>query len=151
MPTNIRQQIMTAIDTAFQAIQVTNGYETDIGLKVFEWKSTAVAQADTPCLIWRDTECALSTENVAIGQQEHMLTVEAQIIPAPGVTTPVEARKMVADILKAIGVDESWGGLAQHTYNVSNDFEVEQKERILGSILITFQVEFRTARWSAYA
>lgn len=144
-----RQLIINAVDTRFKTILVSGGYETDLGQNVFEWRTAALPVANLPGIVLRDPECSVSSD-VAIGQHEYELKVEAEINVAEGSSTPGEIRKMIADVIKAIGVDITWGGLAQRTEPIEDTINMDQKEKIIGGALVSFLIIYRTNAWNAY-
>src|SRR3990170_3357247 len=77
--------------------------------------------------------------------QLRTLTVEL-ILQTLGATAPAILRKLIADVEKAILVDNTWGGLVIFTsvMNVIDTFDVEHKDRRIGACRTRFTVLYRT-------
>lgn len=150
MADSTRQQIINAVDTRLKTIKIVNGYETDIGLNVNRWKATAVESDKTEELIYRDISEEITAENTVIGRHEHTLHIEAEIITKAGSISDNQIRKMIADMDKAIGVGETWGGLAQRTIPEGNEMSIRQMDKIIGGAMVRFAIIYRTNRWNPY-
>ena len=151
MADSIRQSIINAIDARLKTITIANSYETDLGRNVFEHRTTALGDSELPGINFRDVGCDVSEEDVAIGQHGYELIMEAEILVKEGSTTAVQIRKMIADVIKAIGVDPRWGNLAVRTSPVSDSLKFEQSEKIIAGALLTFPIIFRTNKFNPYA
>lgn len=137
---------MNAVDARLKTILAQNGYETDIGLNVFPWRTSTLEDAELPAICCRDGDSKKYDETV--GEVIRELPVEITVILASGATTPDELRAVLADVYKAIAVDVSWGGLAQDTAipNIDN-MTVEQGEKIQGGASVTISILYSTNRW----
>ena len=144
--TSKRQQIVTAIDTRLKLITITNGYETNAGNNVYEWRSSAMIESELPGLIYRDTQ---ETEALSIGYQVHTLTIEIEGYVV-GNAAPANLRKLIADVIKAIGVDSLWSALAEDTRSVEETIQVEQEERRIAGTRIKIEVDYRTGIFNPY-
>lgn len=143
---SIRQQIMANIKSRFGGITVVGGYQTNIGLNVSEWKDNPWAQDIVSGVDIRDPECVGSVD--AYPTHTFRLSVKVMAFAKAGATTAAEIRdKTLADINKAIKVDTSWGNLAINTEPPSDSIIVEQADKILGGVEVTFVVVFRTRAW----
>lgn len=137
---------MANIKTRFTGITVVAGYQTDIGLNVSEWKDNPWAQDIVSGVELRDPECIGAVD--AYPTHTFRLPVKATAFAKAGATTAAEIRdKTLADINKAVGVDPSWGGLAINTEPPTDSIIVEQADKILGGVEVTFVVVFRTKAW----
>src|SRR3990172_8463350 len=145
-----RQQIMTAIDTRLKLITVTNGYETNAGNNIYEFWDIALEDDELPAIIWRDG--AEDSELLVNTTQDRTMTVEL-VLQALGVTAPAILRKLIADVEKAIAVDNTWGGLVIFTsvMNVVDTFDVEHKDRRIGACRTRFTVLNRTGYLNSYS
>ncbi len=144
-----RQDIIDALDTRLRTILTAGGYETDLGSNVFEWRATALQESELPGLIYRDISCE-PVENTASLYQEFFLNIEVEIITVSGSTTASQIRKMIADVYKAIGTDDKWGGLALGTFSDGDEMNIEQAEKIIGGATVSFHVHFATVEWDPY-
>jgi hypothetical protein len=147
-----RQLICTALDTGLKTILVANGYNTNLGANVFEWRTAPFELTDLPGVIWRDiSEDDSNATTGTIGYHNHDLKIELKISAASGSVTPAEIRKLLADVQRMIGVDPTWGKLALRTSPVSNEIDVEQAEKIIGGITIAIVITYQTKKWNPYA
>jgi hypothetical protein len=148
-----RQQIISAIKTGLQGITIANGYETDLGNYIYEWKLAAYQSTELPGADLRDT-----TETVTntIDLHQHDMTVEVKIL---GNTSSIAAdiRKRLADVIKAVKTDLTWGGLAEDTVVIGEDL-IEAEINITGTGAVKvnaasarFTVSYTTAPFDPYA
>lgn len=150
MADSIRQKITDAVSARLALIKTVNGYETDLGLKVFEWRVAEIPESDLPAAVYRDIGCDTSdSEGSSMGYHLHSLNMEIELF-ASGSTSPATMRKMIADVFKAIGVDDTWGGLALTTRPQGDKADVEQEEKKFTNTLVSIVVEFETLAWDAY-
>lgn len=145
MPT-IRQQIIDAIQTRFEGITVVNGYNSDMGLHISQWKATPLNADDFPALEYRDIACN-RVDGAPIGFFRWALNMEIEIVTASGATTITDVREMLADVYKAIGTDETWGALAQWTEQPSDAVIIEQQDKIIGGAKILFNIVYDAPKW----
>ena len=145
MSDSIRQQIIDKIDTRFKAIKTTGGYKTNIGNNVFDWLGRDLADTELDALIYRDkTNEVIGTEFGAISNR---ITLEIEIKTKSGSMTARQTRMMIADVYKAIGTDETWGGLAMFTVPRGEVMEQDFADKKIGSATITVEIEYATATW----
>jgi len=147
MADSIRQQIISALDTRLKAILTTGGYETNIGVNVFDWRSESLEESDLPALIYRDISAETTIDTMA--SFAHKMTLN--ILVAVQNSTPMaEIRKIIADIDKAIGVDHTYGNLALMTERISDESGVEIDEKKFAGCQIVYVITFRTSGWNDY-
>jgi hypothetical protein len=147
MPDTIRQRIITSLDARLKTILVANGYQTDVGANIFDWRAEALEESDLPALIYRDTLC--NTEISNISSYTHRMTVE--IIAVVANDTPMAIiRNIIADIDKAIGVDDRWGNLAVLTERTGDESGVEIDDRKYAGCRLTVVITFRTLGWNDF-
>src|SRR5688500_19999684 len=112
-----RQALIDAVKTRAATITIANGYQTNIGSKVKEWQTTALESADLPGLVIQDplesTIVGEDGENSGLYRRELEIIFDAVL--QESAQNAVEARKAIADVIKMIGVDPTWGGLARRT------------------------------------
>ncbi len=142
---NTRQSIIDAIDTQLKTILIANGYDTDLGSNVFEWRQVPLQESELPALIYRDVTSEI--EIIVLDRHTHILNLEVEVKTQPGSTSGSLARKMIADVIKAIGVDHTWGALAIKTDPVSSEIVFEQHEKIITGAIINFEITYRTDLW----
>jgi len=134
MVDSIRQQILDNVDTRFKAV-------TAFGDNVFQWRTTELSQDELPALCYRDI--AEESQNSNFGYHDSWLTIEC-IISVADSTSAETARNLIADILTAIGSDQTWGGLAILTEPSSNEMILKEDSNIIAGIQIIFKIQFRT-------
>lgn len=150
MTTNKRQQIVTAIDTRLKTILTANGYETNIGATVVWWAMSPIDQNLLPQILVKDTE---KMDILGIGQHQHTLNIAVEIMLKPVYTAAASTmRQVIADLYKCIGVDVTWGGLAEDTsLPMESGLRIEQHEYCLVGVGYNFDVEYITNPWDPYA
>ena len=146
MADTIRQRIVDAIDTRFKAILTSGGYQTNIGNKVFWWKDTPLQISDLPGMNCKDNS---PDKSLGCGVEDVILPISIEAATS-GSTTAVDLRKIVADLEKAIGVDETWGGLAQATDLKEEGIFIQQNENKVGLVNLTMVIEYTLVRFDAY-
>lgn len=134
------------MDTRFKAILTTGGYVTNIGAHVFWWKPSPLQLSDLPGMNCRDRT---SEKTLGCGIYENSLPLEIEA-SVSGSASPEDIRKILADLEKAVGADETWGGLALATDINSDDVSIEQNENKIGLARVMMTIEYRTARFDAY-
>ena len=148
-----RQQIVDAIKVRLAGITTANGYQTDIGLKQTEWdpgpKGADPEADELPGHDIRDEVETASTKDKNSGtfDRELEIVVIAELKePGPGATL---ARRALEDLIKAIGVDPTWGGLARRTLPVEEDINDDELGQQIGAARLRFKVEYSRRPWSA--
>lgn len=145
MANSIRHQIMAALITLMKTITTANGYTINLGNSVKEWRLTSIEQDDLPFMVVRDVNDVMPEVSTA-GRRDHQLEVEIDIF-FKGSTSARDARNIVADVAKAIGTDETLGGLAYNTEIASAALELEQTDKIYSAAQVAAVIEYRTDRW----
>jgi hypothetical protein len=138
-----RQQIVAALLTRLQGILTTSGYETNAGQHVFEWPDVELSEEDEmPAVVVRDTDGPV--ERATNSKDLHTMVVGIECL-AKGSTAPAEVRKVMGDVVKAVGVDLWFGGLAHDTNLVGTSIrQMSQEDRRLGGGEIVLQIEYLT-------
>jgi low affinity Fe/Cu permease len=145
MAETIRQQIVTAVETRLKTILVANGYRTAVGANVFLWRDSALTTAELPGMILRDRKAPV--EVVSMQHQDNNLKFEVECY-AKGATTAAQGRLMLDDVVKCIGVDQTWGRLARYTLLDSHEIDLDQNAETIGGVKIEFTVVYRTNQWT---
>jgi len=147
MSVTIRQTIITAFDTRMKTIKVAAGYVTDLGNKVYEWLQAPFQDDEAISLIYRDRNTPIER---TVGCDINTLAMEVVVV-IPSAATMEEVRKAVADVIKCVGVDVTWSGLAQDTSPITEDtVEFEHQNRKIAGILLTFNIMYTTAPFDPY-
>jgi hypothetical protein len=146
MATSVRESIVSSIITRLETILTANGYETNLGSNVFDWKVTDVQESELPCVIVKDTSEDVETRG---GNHLHRLQIELEA-KAPGVDRSIP-RKIIADVQKAIGVDPNFDNQVYKTEPVENEtLSLEQQNKVFSSIVIKFIVNYSTLAFQPY-
>jgi hypothetical protein len=146
MSDSIRQQLISAIDTRLKTITTANGYKTNAGSNVFDWLDRDLADSELDAIIYRDRSNVMDMSD--FDSKMNTVVVEIQVKTKSTTTTAAQVREMIEDVYKAIGTDETWGGLALQTMPKSDDIDVQQSDKITGSGTITIEIQYESAKWS---
>lgn len=154
---NRRQKLVDAMRARFESITTENAYETGIGNSVHEWRSEKLPEEDEalfPALLFRDVlgETPLPEKNT--GRWKHLLHVTVDIVIGESAEQATEARKALADVIKAIGVDPLWKDgsgqeLAERTIPGDERIMADKEGNWIGGARLEFVIEYFTAPWSA--
>ncbi len=139
-----RQEILDAVKARLATIRTVNGYATDLGLHVFEWKVTAFADSELPGIAVRDTEQRVT--ELTGGFRDNSLTVEFIVGAAAGPATAATVRNAVGDLIRCIDLDPTWGGLAWDTALESDEMFMDHEGKLTGLAKITAVVKYQTQR-----
>ena len=156
MALTVWQQIQSAIDTRLRTILITNSYKTNAGSNVFYWRTADFAQdeagnfAEMPGIKYYETVEKTETISMAIELNTTTLNIECLATGSVDSTVKQILDQMYSDVLKCVGVDETWGGLALLTELKGHEVKLEREEILTGSILAIFEVQYRHKRWDAY-
>ena len=140
---SIRQQIIDYLDTKLKTILVSNGYNSDLGNNVYRWQPNPLPHDTTIALVYKDMEAEVF--DAAHNKSDHHLNLTAEIIARAGAASDDEIRKMLNDVIKALGVDFTCSGLAitvkinSHSIN-----DIEPSEKVTGLGTVKFAVLYRT-------
>jgi hypothetical protein len=122
-----RQDICDAVKVRLATIKVINGYYSNLGSNVYEWRDTdnsPIPVGSLPAVVLKDSDVDIYTE--VIGKWNHYLTLGFEIYCTHLTDVASEVRKIIEDVFKAIGTDPKWGGLSDYT-----DFEIIQGQKHL--------------------
>ena len=145
MTVSIRQLIMTALENQLKRISVLNGYHTDLGVHVFEWRDTPLNTTEMPGVVYRDQ---VDIKSMTFGQEEHQLQISLDVSAN---TTPAGMRLLIADIIKCLGANRTLGGLAEDILPVSDQaIQGERKDLHFFGIVLKFIIQFVTANFDPY-
>jgi hypothetical protein len=140
-----RQEIIDVMMARFATVTIANGYRTDLGKKVTSWETPGADQDfDLWCDI-RDSEA--KPEERSFQKHEHDLDFEVEVAKRSGSTGPTsrDLRKIISDLLEAVGLDRKWGrDSVLHTKILGNKILIDRKEKVTGYAVIKFRVTYRT-------
>jgi N-acetylglucosamine-6-phosphate deacetylase len=147
MATSIRQQIMTAVDARLKTVTTDNGYNTNLGASVHEWRETALEIAELPGVIYRDIS---QTTVIAVGYHVHNLVLELDIFVS-GASAPALLRQCIADAITAVGTDRQWSTLAEDTLPVNDEnIAIEHEGKRIGGVRLRFVIQYCTQPFDPY-
>lgn len=146
MADSTRQDIVDAIDTRLKTIKTTAGYKTNAGNNVFDWLDRDLADSELDAIIYRDKSSVMDMSD--FDSKMSSVIVEIEVKTKSTTTTAAQVRKMIEDVYKAIGTDETWGGLALQTMPKTDDINVQQSDKITGSGTIMIEIQYESAKWS---
>ena len=136
-----RASIIAAVEAALSGITRDNGYTTDAGQTVEQWRTRPVIQGEPrPALTVRDTTDSIE---LRYGQAVHTLTLEIDAV-TDGDTTAATLRELAGDVLAALGSNETWGGLAEGTEAKQITLEVVRDGQPAGSLQVQATVTYAT-------
>jgi hypothetical protein len=143
----VRQQIVDAVVARLATILRDGGYNSDLGMNVFEWRDKPLKQADLPAVIVRDARNEPSSEAV-LGTFGWALTIELDVLVAAGTVTAAQMRDILADIYAAIGTDYTWGSLVSITSQPTDEMRLTVEDHILSGAAVSFTVNYSVPRWN---
>ena len=158
MADSIQDQIMDAIATDAATITTANGYKTDIGNNVFEWKTKgwSVEAGEMPGISFKDTTDSIEWDKMRGnaagepgGEWQHTLRVEFQvaIVLNAGDSNELVANKVrdaINDVYRMIRLNFKWGGLALWTKPVDHSIALVEEETTLGGGKVNIDIVFET-------
>lgn len=135
-----RSDILTAVDTRLKTIAIASGYQTNIGSRVFYWQDLPFEYGETGAITFRDP-----AEEIVKANQFHEKTLNLEIEAIAFVTDQLAGSEaLIADLIKAVGEDRTWGKLAHETRlsRTLKNFETDGKTaaRVCLEIQIIYRV-----------
>lgn len=136
-----RDQIVAALATRMGTI-ATPTYNTNAGANVDVWRVTPYNENELPAINIMDVRDELEGEQIP-ASQDWMLGVRIHCIANLNQVPDGILRSMIADVYKAIGVDDTFGNLAIQTNLENDDSEIEQKEKRTGVGTVNVSIQYR--------
>jgi hypothetical protein len=138
-----RKDIMAALGSQLSQITIPN-YNTDIGQSVLYWQDYP-SEYGFDALIYRDVaedtiEKGLDHENIL-----HIEIEGRKFSNTPGIA----ANDMLADIIKALGIDLSLNSLASKMFLTGNETDVDTEGKTCARILVKVDVIYRTRMFTS--
>jgi hypothetical protein len=143
-----RQKIFDAVVTRMKTIRTANGYQTEVGTTVAEWESR-FDEGELPALSVCDLPDEVSKESKSSVGVTHRLRMQVRIFTSKG-TKAKDLRKMIGDVVRAVGQDPSWGYLAMDTEPGSEGFVVPAEAMEIAGGAVEFTVVFTTATFDPF-
>ena len=140
----VRQLVMNQIDIKFKTILISNGYNTNAGENVFQWHIGDMPQDRLPSINFRD----ISKETVQhIIAHIYRLTIEAELTTLD-VSSDEEIRKLIQDVVNAIGDDPTWNQQAIDTEMLEDTILVDVANKVITGGIVRFVVMYREAEFN---
>lgn len=147
MAISIRQQIVTGLLVRLRTILVSNGYETNLGSNIFEWKTTDFQPSEMPGAAVRDVPEGPPVVRGDIHMHVLGFSVEIKVSDADPATV---LRAAVADVEKAVGLSPKFSTFLVLNPVSNPDFDVEQNDSKLGSATVEFSVVYQTPAFAPF-
>lgn len=145
MASSQKQQIFDSINARLETILRANGYNSDVGAHVFPWKLTPVDdQNQLPAIRFRDVT-ALRTSHIGKATI-HRAQYELEAL-ARSDSTADEIRDILRDVVRALGVDVTLGGLAADIELSEDNFMIDVASRVIASGQMTATVTYRAGEY----
>lgn len=144
-----RQTIINGLDAKLKAIKTANGYQTNAGNNVFAWREDELQTHELPGIVYLD-RIAGKRGGGSIGSFRWALAVDIYCYAGAGSNTPAEVRKLVADVLKAIGVADTgrWNGQAQATeLSDGSEMSIERRGKTAGEAVVNINIIYDAPLW----
>ncbi len=150
----LRQRIIDAIDARLKTITIANNYKTDIkdadgNPSVYAWEEFGLDDDRLPALVYKDVD--EEPDQVTVDNVDNTLTVEVYALAIKGTTSEAKIREMISDVIKCVGVDETWGNLAEFTLLPTAAIAVDQPEKKIFGAQVNFIVEYQSERFNSFA
>lgn len=145
MPTSLRQQIIENVKTQLKTILVGNGFNSNLGQNVFDWKTSAWGQNEMPGLSVEDG--SHNTQSWTLGKPgtgKVQQTINLEIfIKVESGTTPAETlRGMIADVIQAIGNNFTFGLTNVWTEQDQDAALLVQEKNVISGARLGFKVHY---------
>lgn len=141
---SVRQQIINAVRARLGTIRTAAGYATDIGANVLEWQTTPIPVEDLPAVCFKDTDTEIEAWTMRERDNRIALVIEAV---GQGITAAT-ARSYLEDVYRAIGTDETWGGLALVTEPAGDSIELKTEDEDVGRATVRITIEYQVGKWA---
>jgi hypothetical protein len=147
----VKQRLFDAVISALQGIVVSGGYKTDAGTKVFPYRDPVnepIQQSELPCITVREVNETAETITAAV--ERHTVTYEIAGHDSDSVDAPAKLRELAGDIRKAVGVDRTFGGLAEFCQPASLDLNTERRGKNVGSVKVSMTLRYQHTAGDPY-
>ena len=141
--------------TRFELITKANGYNSDLGIHIVRWNTETISDDPIdsmyPAMNLKDGGADIWIET--IGLWNHEVSVDLEIFTIKGKSTATEMMLILEDVFRAVGTDDTWGGLAEYTLfdreggKRSVDLSVEQYKKTIARAILSMKVLYRTEYW----
>lgn len=142
-----RQNIFDLVVERMEGIQIADGYQTDLGGNVADWE-TNWDDSQLPAVSVCDLVAQIgfvNSETFAPGQM-YVLPIQFRIFTKSD-TRAQDLRKMIADVVKAIGVDRFWADgdgkkLALWTRVTASGIRLQEDSFEIGGAAVEIEIAY---------
>lgn len=149
---NARQTLMDRLLARFALIKTADGYLTNLGsTTVKEWQTTALDESEVASgkILVRDPVDIAQPD--PLGPNSSRRTWAQQVIVEAVLQetaqNAVMGRKAISDIKKAVAVDQTWGGLAKRSEEVTDQLMLDSTGARVAGARVTFNVITSRKPW----
>jgi hypothetical protein len=146
-----QQQIVDAIKTQLLLIVGTTPYTTNLGTRVSIWEGNQGDPGfggEMPMAKIRDLRAECVAQDMDQGLEDWELYVDVDLACEAGRTSDTTIRIMINDVIHALGLSRTLGGLALNIQKLGFDMTVDEEEKVVGGATVHFKVLFQTTEWS---
>jgi hypothetical protein len=137
-----REQILAAVQAALAAIAEGDDYDYTLAGRVFLRRTDIVPPSEFPVVLLIPGDSPASV--LAGGTRQHSLALS---VVAMAKTMPIAAG-ILADVLKCIGANKKWGGLAEGT-EISSISDGKQTEGHTACMVSAdLSIKYETGLWA---
>jgi hypothetical protein len=148
-----RQKIVDAIVTKYKTISVGNGYLTDVGGSVFEWRDAPFHERECPAINFRDLDEPIELSALRSKRVKRSLHCLSQVVTV-GDTPMKDVRKIIADMEKAISElieDETFSALISDIRPRLNRAVLDQESLKFAGSTFEFYIDYPTQAFNSFA
>ncbi len=149
--TDIRQQIFDALAGALRAI-TTPTYQTNAGHRVFAYRDPVnrpLNANELPCITIRETQS--NGEALTATVHRYTLGLEISGHVQDQEDTAAALRSIRADILQALGEDETLGDLVEYIAPNAEEMNTTEMGKSVGTVRLQFEIRYKTLAFAPYA
>lgn len=140
-----RELIVEQVKSRFSGIRTTNGYRTNVGQNVFNWKTQPWDETELPGCNIRDLR---EDQELQVNTKHHRTLQLSVDIAVAGTNAATDIRNAIGDVEQCIGLDRRFGTLVFNTNLRSDQMDVLQDDFILGVAEVTFDIQYRTDQFN---
>lgn len=138
---NVRKDIVIdQLLPRLQEIQITNGYQTNLGNNVLHRYQGELDKSNLPALIVFDTIETRQPADPNSGARTWELTTIINVVLPPADDNEAKAYQAIGDILDAINKDSRWNQLAKRTDEVSQEVKLAKDGTSVGGAQLIFKI-----------
>ena len=149
MADTIREQILQAVVTRLKTITVANGFNLDIGDKVFRARPTGDDSVLPWAVLWDSSEAATRQYGLRVVTMDIVVEILSKYTLVTGASQV--GNQALGDILKAMPESDAWGGLARDTKYQAGQTAFPSDGDTTAGVKVSFSIEYTTGLNNPYA